>query len=242
MQPYTIREELKKDYFGSFKKVAEIGYQGIEVGMPSEGVTVPEMKSKFEELGLEVISTGSSLKELTENLSSVTDFAQEMGAKYIVLSHRFETKEEVLEIAIQFNDIGRKCKSQGLQFLYHNHDWEFVKFDGEHALDIMLRETNPDYVKMQLDTYWVQKAGVDPAEYLRKLKERCPLLHVKDMEEGEEQFFAEVGEGILDFEEIIKVATEVGTEWLVVEQDLCRGPVFESIETSFKNMKNMGVI
>ena len=242
LQPFTLREELEKDYFGSFKRVADIGYQGAEVGMPPKGITVTEMKKQFGEMGLEVISCHAGFDQLTNDLSTVTNFINEMGAKYVVLSHRFDTKKDVLESAQQFNRIGERCKGQGIQFLYHNHDWEFIQFDGEYALDILLHETDPDLVKMELDTYWVQKGGEDPAEYLRKLTNRCPLLHVKDMEKGEEQFFAEVGEGILDFQEIIQVAADVGTEWLVVEQDLCRRPAFECIETSYRNLQKMGVI
>ncbi len=242
LQPYSIREELNDDFFGSFARVAEIGYQGVEIGMPPEGVTVKEMKTRLADLGLQAISCHAGLEQLTNDLSTVTDFVNEMGGKYIVLSHRFDTKKEVLESAQLFNNIGRAAKDDGIQFLYHNHDWEFIKFDGQYALDLLLQETDPDLVKMELDTYWVQKGGENPAEYLRKLKNRCPLLHVKDMEKGEEQFFAEVGEGILDFQEIIQAAAEVGTEWLVVEQDLCRRPVFESIEISYRNLSNMGVI
>lgn len=242
LQPYTLREEIKKDFFGTYQRVADIGYQGVEVGMPPEGITVHQMKKRLDEMGLKAISCHAGLDQLTNDLPSVTNFINEMGAKYVVISHRFDTKEAVLESAEQFNQIGKKCKEQGIQFLYHNHDWEFVKFDGEYALDLLLKETDPNLVKMELDTYWVQKGGEDPAKYLQKLKNRCPLLHVKDMEKGEEQFFAEVGEGILDFQEIISVAVEVGTEWLIVEQDSCRRSAFDCIETSFKNMKEMGVI
>lgn len=242
LQPYTLREELDKDYFGSFQRVADIGYQGVEVGMPPEGITVSKMKEKLSEMGLKVLSCHAGFDQLINDLPSVTNFINELNGDYIVLSHRFDTKEDVLKSAEQFNKIGEQCKEQGIQFLYHNHDWEFVKFDGEYALDLLLQETDAELVKMELDTYWVQKGGEDPAEYLRKLNNRCPLLHVKDMEKGEEQFFAEVGEGILDFQEIIQVAEEIGTEWLVVEQDLCRRPVFECIETSYRNLKNMGVI
>lgn len=242
LQPYTIREELDKNFFGSFQRVADIGYQGVEVGMPPKGITVEEMKSRLDNMALQVISCHSSVEQLTSDLLAVTNFVNEMGGKYIVLSHRFNTKEEVLESAKVFNQIGASTKEQGIQFLYHNHDWEFIKFDEQYALDILLDETDPDLVKLELDTYWVQKGGEDPANYLRKLNNRCPLLHVKDMESDDDQFFAEVGEGMLDFQEIIQVASDIGTEWLVVEQDLSRRDVFESIKTSYINLREMGVI
>lgn len=242
LQPYTIREELTKDFLGSFTKVAEIGYSAVEVGMPPAGITVAEMKAHFEQIKLNVISCHSSLAQLTDDLDTAINFMQQLGGSYIVLSHRFDTKQEVLDTAKRFNEIGKKCKDRGIQFLYHNHDWEFVRFDGEYALDLLLRETDPEYVKLELDVYWVKKGGADPTSYLRKLHDRCPLLHVKDMEPGEEQFFAEVGEGILDFDAILQAAAEVGTEWLIVEQDLCRTPVFECIATSYRNLVKMGVV
>src|SRR5690606_40440332 len=105
---------------------------------------------------------------------------------------------------------------------------------------MLIEETDPDLVKFEIDTYWVKKGGEDPAEYMKKLNNRCPLLHIKDMEPGEEQFFAEVGEGILNFEEIFKVAEEIGTEWIIVEQDLCRRDEFECIKTSYENLEKMG--
>jgi sugar phosphate isomerase/epimerase len=242
LQPYTLRDEIEKDYFGAFEKVAKVGYKGVEVGMPPAGITVEEMKSKFSELDLQPLSCHVGLDQLKNDLASVISFLKEIGAKYVVLSQGFETKEAVLEAAQLYNQVGQELKEHGLQFLHHNHDWEFVKFDGEYALDILLNETDPDLVKLEMDTYWVQKGGENPADYLRKLKNRCPLLHIKDMEAGDEQFFAEVGEGILDFEEIFKVAAEVGTEWLIVEQDLCRRSPFDCIETSYKNLEKMGVI
>lgn len=242
LQPFTIREELSKDYFGALEKVARLGYKGIELGPPPEGITLDEQKRRLDELGLEVIGTHAGLDKLTNNLDSVIGFLKEVGGKYITLSLGFKTKQDVLDSASQFNRIGEQCRKQGCQFLYHNHDWEFVKFDGEYAYDILLRETDPALVQMELDTYWVKKGGEDPVEYMRKLNQRCPLLHIKDVEAGEEQFFAEIGEGVLDFQAIAAAAEEIGTEWLVVEQDQSRRPIFESLELSYQNLVKMNLI
>ncbi|BBH20299.1 sugar phosphate isomerase [Paenibacillus baekrokdamisoli] len=242
LQPFTIREEMSQDYVGSLEKVAAIGYTGIELGLPPEGMTVAEQKELLTRLGLQVIGTHCSLEQLTNDLDSITDYLHEVGGKYVALSHHFDSREAVLEAAQAFNRIGENCAKQGVTFLYHNHNWEFTQFDGEYALDILLRETDPSFVKMELDTYWVKRAGLDPAAYLRKLQDRCPLLHIKDMEPGEEQFFAEVGEGILNFADIFQAAEKVGTEWLVVEQDQSRRSPLESIAISYNNLKKMGAI
>lgn len=238
LQPYTIREQLADDYLGSLQKVAEIGYKGIELGPPTT-MTTNRLKEHLDDLGLQVIGSHADLSTLTTDLNSLIDYLHIVGGSYITHSSKFGSKQEVLESASLFNQIGEKCRERGIQFLYHNHNWEFKKFDNEYALDILLNETDPNLVQLELDTYWVQRAGEDPVEYLRKLTNRCPLLHIKDMEPGEEQFFAEIGEGILHFQDIFKVAEEIGTKWLVVEQDLCRRPPFESIEISYNNLQKM---
>jgi sugar phosphate isomerase/epimerase len=243
LQTWTIREQLNEDYYGSFTKVAEIGYEAVEVGMPPEGIASADMKAHFDRIGLHALSCHANLEQLTKSLDELIDFVKMAGSRYIVLSYyRFGSREEVMEIARLLNQIGQSCLDHGIRFLYHNHDWEFMRFDGEHALDLLLEATDPKLVGVELDVYWVKKAGVDPVSYLRKLDRRCPLLHVKDMEPGEEQWFAEVGEGILPMKEIIEAATEVGTEWLVVEQDSCRRPPFDCIATSYDNLQKMGVL
>jgi sugar phosphate isomerase/epimerase len=207
-----------------------------------EGMTVAELKGHLNRYGLQVIGCHAGLDKLTGDLDSLLDYLQEVGGSYLALSSRFDSKQAVIDSAKIFNQIGENCRKRGVQFLYHNHNWEFVKFDREYAYDILFRETDPEFVQAELDTYWVKRAGEDPAAYIRKLKNRLPLLHIKDVEPGEEQFFAEVGEGILDFSEILQAASEAGTQWLVVEQDKCRRSPFESLSISYKNLQKLGAI
>ena len=242
LQPYTVREELNKDYFGTLSRIAEIGYQGIELGPPPAGITIAELKEHVNRLGLQIIGCHARLEQLTIDLDTQIDYLHEVGGSYLGLSHRFDSKQAVLEAAQTFNRIGDNCRKRGIQFVYHNHNWEFTRFDGEYAYDRLLQATDPERVKMELDTYWVKRGGEEPVDYLRKLHNRCPLLHIKDVEPGEEQFFAEVGEGILDFDAILREAEAAGTQWLVVEQDATRRPVFESITISYHNLQRMGVI
>jgi sugar phosphate isomerase/epimerase len=243
IQPYTIREQLASDYVGSLEKVAKIGYQGIELGMPPEGMTIAEQSALLNRLGLQVINTWGGFNSLDFDTEQLADYLDDVGGKYVTVSLLFNgTKEDVLKKAEAMNRIGETLRKRGKQFLYHNHDWEFKKVQDEYIFDLLLRETDPEYVKLEIDTYWVKRGGEDPAAYLSKLHNRCPLLHIKDMEPGEEQFFAEIGEGILDFTEIAKVAEEVGTEWLVVEQDQSRRDPFESLEISYRNLRKLDLI
>jgi sugar phosphate isomerase/epimerase len=137
--------------------------------------------------------------------------------------------------------MGEKCMAKGVQFGYHNHEHEFEKFDGEYGLDIIYRNSDPRMVFAEIDTYWAEHAGVDPVEYIKKYSGRCPLIHLKDMEAGEEKFFAEVGNGIMDMKGIVKAAKAAGAKWLIVEQDRCRRPAIESARMSFENLKKMDI-
>ncbi|WP_052487303.1 sugar phosphate isomerase/epimerase family protein [Gordoniibacillus kamchatkensis] len=243
VQPYTIREALAQDYAGSLERVAAIGYKGIELGPPPEGMTVSAQKALLDRLGLRVIGTHAGFDTLDFDPDEIADYLEETdGGKFVTISLRFGSRQDVIEQARKMNGIGEKFRRRGITFLYHNHDWEFAKFDGEYILDILLRETDPELVQTELDTYWIKKGGEDPAAYLSKLKGRAPLLHVKDMEAGDERFFAEIGEGIIDFAEVAGVAEQIGVQWLVVEQDLCRRDPFESLKISYGNLLKLGLV
>ncbi|MCR2821023.1 sugar phosphate isomerase/epimerase family protein [Lederbergia panacisoli] len=265
VQPYTIREAMSVDYVGSIKKVAEIGYKGIELGPPPEGMTIAEQKSLLDGLGLKVVGTHAGFDTLDFEVDKIADYLEEInGEKFVTISMIFKSREDVLEKAEKMNKVGDQFRKRGITFLYHNHHWEFFKVDGEYVLDILLRETDPELVQTELDTYWIRRGGEDPVQYLRKLKNRAPLLHIKDMKAGGEEVstgfgegildlkelfaqgvkepFAEIGEGILDFKAIAGVAEEIGTKWLIVEQDESDRDPFESLKISYDNLVNLGLI
>jgi len=242
LQAYTVRDELAGDYLGTLTRIAGIGYEGVELGPPPADISLAEFKDHMTQIGLRVVGSHGGLQQLTDDLGTQVDYLHTMGGRYLGLSHRFASRQDVLEAARRFNEIGAACRKEAIQLLYHNHNWEFTRFDGESAYDLLLEATDPGLVKMELDTYWVQRAGEDPVAYLKRLGERCPLLHIKDMEAGEEQFFAEVGEGVLDWDAIFRAAAAAaGTEWLVVEQDQCRRSAMESITISYRNVQKMGI-
>jgi sugar phosphate isomerase/epimerase len=241
VQPYTIREALAKDYVGALTRVAEIGYKGVEIGPPPEGMSIDSQKGLLDRLGLHVVGCHAGFDTLAFDVDRLANYLEQVdGGRYVTISLRFASKAEVLEKAKRMNEIGESFRKRGVTFLYHNHDWEFEKFEGESAMDLLLQHTDPELVKTELDTYWIAKGGEDPVAYLSKLKGRAPRLHLKDMEAGEERFFAEVGEGVLDFPKIADVAADIGVEWMVVEQDASRRDPFESLRISYENLKGMG--
>jgi sugar phosphate isomerase/epimerase len=242
LQTYTVRRELERDIFDTLQKIAEIGYHGVELSLPLPGANVSQVKNHLNQIGLEWVAYHVNFEQLASRLDDLIASLHTAGCGNLVLSYlTYSSKQDVIDAAQQFNEIGANCRKQNIQFLYHNHHHEFIQYDGERALDILVRATDPELVKFELDTYWVRRGGEDPANYLRSLRKRCPLLHVKDMEQGPEQFFAEVGEGILDFEAIFHAAQAVEVQWLIVEQDESRRPAFESIAISYRNLKKMGV-
>ncbi|WP_169794053.1 sugar phosphate isomerase/epimerase family protein [Alicyclobacillus acidiphilus] len=243
IQPYTIRKELAEHYEDALRKVAAIGYCGIELGPPPKGITIAEQKSLLDRLGLRVVGTHAGFDTLDFDPDVYADYLDEIGGeRFVAISLRFASKADVLEKAAKLNQLGERFRQRDVTFLYHNHNWEFEQFDGEYVLDILMRETDPSLVQTELDTYWIARGGADPIEYLRKFAGRAPLLHIKDMEAGDEQAFAEIGEGVLDFVEIANAAEQAGVQWMIVEQDVCKRDPFESLAISYRNLQKLGIM
>lgn len=238
LELYTLRNELKDDFLGTLEKVAEIGYKGVEFAGYG-GFSASELKKYLDRLGL--VPTGShvGIDLLKDRLDEVIEYSIEIGNKYIVCPwNKYETKDDFISTAKLLNDIGKKCKENGLVLCYHNHNHEFQLFDGKYGLDLLYENTDPDLVKAEIDIYWVEYAGVNPVDYIKKYSGRLPLVHLKDMEEGTRDF-AEIGKGTMNIKEIIEASQKAGAEWFIVEQDVCKRPPIESVKISFENIKKM---
>jgi len=181
---------------------------------------------------------------LEDELDAIMGYSLEIGNPYVVCSFLPEDRREdeagLRTTAQSLNRIGAACMERGLQFCYHNHAFEFETFGGRYGLDILYDATEPHLVRAEVDTYWVQFAGLDPAELIRRYGERVTLVHLKDMD-PQDRSFAEVGEGTLDWEAIFAASEEARTEWYVVEQDHCKRPPLQSVCLSLKNLRAMGV-
>lgn len=247
LQLYTVRKEADADLAGTLRQVAAMGYGAVQ--FPNiRTLDVTAIKPLLHELGLQVAGCHVYLQDLEQNLAQVIEDAKALDCGYIVCPKwpiwRGRYRAADWQTAAQvFNEIGAACAAQGLQFCYHNHAWEFRRYGDKTALTILLEHTDPHLVQIELDVYWAQLAGHDPATLMRSLAQRVPLLHLKDMKRGMfRKTFTEIGSGILDIAEIMQVAADVGTAWLIVEQDRSMLPSMESARLSLAYLRSLRLL
>ena len=242
VQMYSVREAARQDLLEALRRVAKIGYGGIELA-GLFGQSPQHVAQTLQELNLQCVGSHVPLQELQNNLSSVIDTHHQLEAKFLAcpwLPPELRQDETgYRKLAQDLNYIGERCHANGLTFCYHNHDFEFAKFGDKFALDILLEQTDPAYVQFEPDCYWIRFVGLDPAEYIRRWQGRTPLVHLKDMTATSPPTSAEVGNGILNWPTIFEAAQEGQAQWYIVEQDESAGDPFESIEQSFNNLKNL---
>ncbi|RLQ93820.1 sugar phosphate isomerase/epimerase family protein [Falsibacillus albus] len=241
VQMYTLREESEKDFAGTLKKVAELGFDGVEFAGYGD-MSVKEVRALLDELGLKAASSHVSIDELESSLDQVIADQKVLGSSYVVCPYLEEERrtEAAYHKLISFLDeAGEKCRREGITLCYHNHDFELERLsDGRKALEAIFADTQKENVMTELDVYWLAKAGENPVEWIRSYENRSPLVHLKDMTNDEEGFFAELGTGGVDIDSVLNTGEEAGVEWWIVEQDASRRTPFESIEISLKYLSD----
>jgi sugar phosphate isomerase/epimerase len=242
IQLYSVRDAMEKDYAGTLKQLAEFGYKGVEFAGFGE-FSALQIKGLLEELGLTPVGSHTNLSLLRESFDKVIEYNLMIGNKYIVCPfNAYESKEDYISAAKFYDECGEKIRACGLEFLYHNHDFEFTKFDGEYGLDIIYKNVKPENMGAELDLGWTFYMGIDPAAFLKSFKRRCPLIHIKDFLSVGEKTFTEIGNGLVDVRGIAATAVEAGVEWLIVEQDVSTITSMESARINLENLKKMGLV
>ncbi len=245
-QLYTLRSFLKtpSDIAETMKKVKAIGYDAVQVS--GVGPIDPyELKKIVDGEGLTICATHVSFDSMRDETSRVIDEHKLWGCKHIAIGGMptvYRNAEGFKKFAVEASEVVRRFAEAGLTFSYHNHSFELEKFDGRLGLDILFEDADPDLFNFEIDTYWIQNGGGDPAAWIRKVKGRGPLVHFKDMTVRDAKpIMAEVGEGNLNWPAILDACKDSGVEWYIVEQDICERDPFESLGISLKNLKAMGL-
>lgn len=267
VQLYSVRDEMQSDFYGTIKKMKELGYDGVEfAGLFDEA---PEKIRDFcKEIGIVPISAHVPYYDMLADPEKVLADYAVIGCKYVAVPYLTEEcrpgTEGFAATVEGIDKIARAAKKLGIQLLYHNHDFEFVKLGGEYALDVLYSTISEDLLKTEIDTCWVNVAGEDPASYIEKHSGRSPVVHLKDFrmsgkkagalykligiddeeeQAGEDAFsFMPVGHGAQDMPSILAASEKAGAEWVVVEQDEpAKGATrLESVKLSREYLASLG--
>ena len=242
-QLYTVRTytQTERDFKDTIEKIAKIGYQTVQISGIGRGIKPEKVRQICDEAGL---------KNDTERLIEEHNI---LGCDYIGLGgmpDKYRNAEWLYHFAKDFKEPAKKIAASGKLLMYHNHHFEFNKFAAEGApdaapdkriLEYLVDWFTPEELGFTLDTYWVQAAGADVCEWVRKLKDRIPCVHLKDMEMvGNEAVMAPVMQGNLNFSGIFKELENSSCKYMLVEQDTCRTSPFDCLQVSYENLVKAG--
>lgn len=247
LQLYTVRGDMKKDFEGTIAKVAQAGYKEVEFAGYFDH-TPQQVRAILDKNGLAAPSSHVAYNVLGDQWPGFLEAAKVVGHKYVVcpwIDDAIRAKPEGWKQAADtFNRAAEVAKKAGIQFAYHNHNFEFIKIDGKYAYDILLESTDAALVQMEMDLCWMTIAGQDPLKYFAKYPGRFPLVHVKDVSkvpasaDGSPVAIAEVtptmvavGSGVIDFKRIFAQSSLAGIQHYFVEDDEPKSP-FDEIRAS----------
>jgi len=256
LQLYTIRDAMTADVQGSLKIVSDIGYKYVELADYADRKFYRHSPAEFlkivQDLGMEILSSHTQVEGAGVTLDNARIMAEDhakLGVKYClqpwIVEEMRTTIASYQRMAENWNKIGAVMKEFGIQFGYHNHNFEFATVEGKVPyFDVMLAELDKDLVTMELDMFWATKAGQDPVELFKKYPGRFKLFHLKDAYTRQAPFYevikddiAPVGEGVIDFKAIIAAKDTAGMKYMIVEQDQSRdNTIMQDIKTSFVNL------
>jgi len=241
IQLYTVREEAARDFSGVLRKIADIGYKGVELA-GLHGMAPEALKAILDDLGLEVSSAHMAMPN-PENLSQLLDECRALGIPKLISGFgpdQLATVEGCLAAAAQMRQAVELLDGTGISFGIHNHWWEWDhQFDGKYPEDILLENAPGAFA--QVDVYWAAVGGVDVPAQIARLSSRIPMLHIKDGLIDPPQPHTAVGAGRLDMPAIIGAADPNVLEWLVVELDSCATDMMQAVADSYRYLVDAGL-
>jgi sugar phosphate isomerase/epimerase len=274
LQMYSVRESFEADPRGTLEQVAGIGYHAVEFANhralenPGCGVDISAEKLRGHLSDFGIVPIGAHIAPFVDEvLEGVIAYYSELGSRSVAMSIDFwDSREMVLERCAYYNRVGERCQASGLQFYFHNHYHEFQVIGGERVLDTIVANTDPELVKLELDTYWTFRGAVDPVAKIREYRDRVGMLHQKDFPISEARYldvwarlnisepldreafesmirpaeFVEIGDGMMKVQDIIDAGNEAAVSYMLVEQDHGRELTeVERIERSIANLRKM---
>lgn len=247
-QLYTIREHTQTldGIARSLEKIANIGYTAIQISAFGP-VDNREVAKLVQSSGLTVAGTHMGWERFLHASAEVVDIHLMWGCRHAAiggLPAEYFSMEGLDRFLRELEPVAARLDEAGIDFSYHNHNHELQRFGEKTWLAQLYEKARPEILKAEIDVYWIQAGGGDPADWVRRLKGRQPLLHLKDMTVGPEREprMAEIGEGNMNWGAILDASREAGVEWHLVEQDNCyeRDP-FDSLAISYRNLVKMGL-
>lgn len=242
-QFYTIRDycQTLEDFDNSCKRVSEMGYKVVQLSGIGD-FTGDEVKEILDKYGLVCACTHRGRDSYVNNIEKEIQFHKTIGCKVCGLGYNGDVEESGIDAFVRdFRPVCDKLAENGMVFAYHNHALEFEKRNGRFILEEMIEKMNHSSFKLILDVYWLAYAGVNPAQFIRKHKDMIACIHYKDMKiEKNTQKMAEVGQGNIDWDDVIAAAEESAATYALVEQDTCDGDPFDSLKISYDYLKGKG--
>ena len=246
-QLFTVRDHIKtpETIAQSFERLRSLGYEAVQLG--SLGPIGPsELKQLADDAGLRIVSTHTPFDRIANDCEAVIEEHRLWECRHVAVSTMpgefREGEGGYARFAVEASDAARPLVEAGLTFSYHNHSFELERIADRTGLEILFAESDPSVVSAEIDTYWIQHGGGSPADWLSRLNDRMYIVHVKDMAVRDGgPTYAEVGEGNLDWPEILSACGDAGIEYYIVEQDFCPGDPFESLGVSLRNLQQMGI-
>jgi len=253
LQLYTLRDLLEKDAPGTIRQLSAIGYKDVEI-YSLYGKTPAEFSRILKDSGITASSGHYLLPAVKSEWNKRIEDAKTLGLRYMVIAilppEERKSLDDYKKLAELFNKAGEATQKAGIQFCYHNHNFEFQKFGDVMPYDYLLQTVDPKLVAFEMDCFWVTHAGQDPVAYFKKHPGRFPLLHIKDIKDkpaptqeldAKMGLFAPVGSGSIDWKRIFSAAKLGGMEHFYVEQDYCEIPPLEAIKMSYQYLDALKV-
>jgi len=236
IQLYTVRSQMDDERFvDTMTRVAELGFEGVEFAWKYGGLKPKELAAFLVDLGLVCCGVYVKLEKLLDPGHLVYEYALATGSPYVTtgLAGQLDKWDALIP---QVEQAGRVARDKGLVFTYHNHHQEFDRrMHGKYALDVLLEHTDPDVVRMQLDLGWAHKAGAPALDYWRQYSARTPTIHLRDYNTQTGRI-CDIGDGFIDPAGVVAQARELGTDWLIYEQDDYPVSAFDSCRTCIERM------